>query len=1325
MIKIKSIVFVVLISLFTSLFQVLPTANAAPPSEIPPSTGTIVGNDCTRPYVDITFNAPTGTITNYEYLIITSQTYFPNEPIPYYAPANSTFTPLSPAVTAPPLRIPLPDTTDGWWRNIYIRALNDDGSGANARWMAACQFRTPGPATKLVIQKQSSGTTTGVAFTTQPQIALTDANGRVVKGITGTVTATISSGATLQGTVTATIDASTGVATFNNLGLATGTTNTGYIITYSTTGITSAIVGESANNCVTCIFANANKVPRPPSVSWSDQRQGFLTGRLKAPFNGGADITNYEYKIDSGSWTAVSPVVGNIEDVVFSIDLSGIVVGPHTFELRAVNIAGAGSSGGTATFNRIGGIADVIAPTLSSFSSTTTNGSYKAGSTINITATLSEAVTSAAQITVTLDTGETVLLSQSSTGRTLTGTYTVGAGKTSADLTVTSYVLTSAPTDASGNVMNSVTLPTGTNNIAGSSAIVIDTTAPTVTLAATSSTSGSATITFTVTGNEPITCSTLSSTHGEDFNFTGTGISTITGIVQTSGTVCTITATSTATNGGAAVTSTLTAASTFSMTDTAGNAQTALTGSPQSTAVTIDTTAPTVTLAATTATSGSGTVTFTVTGNEPIACSTLSTASGTDFTFSGITSLSGIVQTSPTVCTITAISTASLVGETATATLVAAGSFSITDTTGNAQTTLTDSPQSTSITVVDTTGPVLTLTSASAITSIAADLNFTSNEVGTYYFLVYAVADGPPDAATIVTQGTAIAKGTSSALAAANTANATGLSANTGYKAYVVVRDAANNLSAVSTIAFTTLAIVPGTPGAPTAVAGSGQATVTVAAPTTGGTPTSYTVTSSPGGATCTVNGASGSCTVTGLTNGTPYTFTSIARNTGGPSASASVASNEVTPFAPAPIFIPEPEPVCNFACVAAQNAAAAKIVADRVAAEAKVVSDVAAKVVAEKVVIDKTAAEVAAKTAVEKAAVAALAKAAADTAAVQAAAVAKAAVEAQAEAIDAANKATATLKSATTTAAAKAAATATAAKAATTAANAVKAAAAAAKTAATAKATATNASRQVDIAIGALGSKTAAATTAAQANAIAAAAKAAANEAAKAAADQASAAKVASNNANTDATIAAERIAVEQKEATDAASAAKEATDAALKATEEKIAAATDAQKSAENVVKALDEKIALAEASVKAKDLTERAAIEKKIEEASAKVAEAQRVADAANVKAAAAVVAEERAQAVVAAATQQAQVQAAEVVAVRADSTAKTAVAVKAAADASLAAKVAAAAKAAAAKVPSKAVISAKPSTSTNKNSAKATISGLKPGQKVKVTVNVKGK
>jgi hypothetical protein len=89
----------------------------------------------------------------------------------------------------------------------------------------------------------------------------------------------------------------------------------------------------------------------------------------------------------------------------------------------------------------------------------------------------------------------------------------------------------------------------------------------------------------------------------------------------------------------------------------------------------------------------------------------------------------------------------------------------------------------------------------------------------------------------------------------------------------------------------------PATPGQATAVAGDSSATVTVVAPTSGGTPTSYTVTSNPGSAQCTVTGSSGSCTVTGLTNGTSYTFTSTATNGAGTSSS-SVASIAVVPGA-------------------------------------------------------------------------------------------------------------------------------------------------------------------------------------------------------------------------------------------------------------------------------------------------------------------------------------------------------------------------------------------------------------------------------------------
>ena len=73
----------------------------------------------------------------------------------------------------------------------------------------------------------------------------------------------------------------------------------------------------------------------------------------------------------------------------------------------------------------------------------------------------------------------------------------------------------------------------------------------------------------------------------------------------------------------------------------------------------------------------------------------------------------------------------------------------------------------------------------------------------------------------------------------------------------------------------------PNTPGEPTVVAGEESATITVTAPTSGRTPTSYEVTASPGGAKCTVDGASGSCTITGLTGGTAYTFTAVGKRVG------------------------------------------------------------------------------------------------------------------------------------------------------------------------------------------------------------------------------------------------------------------------------------------------------------------------------------------------------------------------------------------------------------------------------------------------------------
>lgn len=89
---------------------------------------------------------------------------------------------------------------------------------------------------------------------------------------------------------------------------------------------------------------------------------------------------------------------------------------------------------------------------------------------------------------------------------------------------------------------------------------------------------------------------------------------------------------------------------------------------------------------------------------------------------------------------------------------------------------------------------------------------------------------------------------------------------------------------------------VPDAPTIGTATAGVLSASVAFTAAATGGTPTSYTVTSSPGSLTGT--GASSPITVSGLTGGTSYTFTVTATNSAGTSP-ASSASNSITPASP------------------------------------------------------------------------------------------------------------------------------------------------------------------------------------------------------------------------------------------------------------------------------------------------------------------------------------------------------------------------------------------------------------------------------------------
>ena len=148
--------------------------------------------------------------------------------------------------------------------------------------------------------------------------------------------------------------------------------------------------------------------------------------------------------------------------------------------------------------------------------------------------------------------------------------------------TITTTVAPSTTTTVAATT-TTTTAATTTTTTTTTTTVAADKTPPVVTLLRGAGSSSSSTLTFTVTGDETIKCSTLSSTYDEDF--TWDKISIITVIVQTSPTVCTITANSTTERDNDDHLATLRASARFSITDTAGNVQTKLLGSPQSTTV--------------------------------------------------------------------------------------------------------------------------------------------------------------------------------------------------------------------------------------------------------------------------------------------------------------------------------------------------------------------------------------------------------------------------------------------------------------------------------------------------------------------------------------------------------------------------------------------------------------------------------------------------------------------------------------------------------------------------------------------------------------------
>ena len=186
-----------------------------------------------------------------------------------------------------------------------------------------------------------------------------------------------------------------------------------------------------------------------------------------------------------------------------------------------------------------------------------------------------------------------------------------------------------------------------------------------------------------------------------------------------------------------------------------------------------------------------------------------------------------------------------------------------------------------------TNAPEVTNPSISSISTSGASLSFNSDSSGTYYYLVYAAATAAPSANTVLSQGTAIAKGSGSA-STNNSVSISGLSNSTQYVAYVIVRSGTVN-SSVSSAAFTTA-----TPSNDATLSGLIISSGTLS-PTFASSTTSYsaTVTNATNSITVTPTRNQGNATI-GVRLGTSGSYTSVTSGSASGSLSLNVGTNTI-----------------------------------------------------------------------------------------------------------------------------------------------------------------------------------------------------------------------------------------------------------------------------------------------------------------------------------------------------------------------------------------------------------------------------------------------
>ncbi|WP_343199985.1 fibronectin type III domain-containing protein, partial [Stenotrophomonas sp. MYb238] len=440
-------------------------------------------------------------------------------------------------------------------------------------------------------------------------------------------------------------------------------------------------------------------------------------------------------------------------------------------------------------------VVDGVAPTVSGVTSSTANGTYKAGDAISIQVNFSEAVTvntGGGTPQLVLETGATdraVGYSSGSGTSTLTFNYTVQSGDSSADL---DYVATSSLALGGGTIRdaagNDATLtlasPGAANSLGANKNLVIDGVAPSVSSIVVSGSPASTdtSMAFTVTFSEPV-----NNVSTDDFTLVGNGATGIIASVSaSSGSSVNVNIASIMGSG----TLKIDLNSSTNIVDNAGNSIPSYSsGSTHTVAIPTAPGAPTIGTA--TAGDALATVTFTAPASDGGSAITAYTATPSPAVAGGPFTCAG-----PTACTIT-----------------------VTGLTNGTAYTFT-------VTATNGTGTSAASGASNPVTP-KANQTITFAQPANYNF------GTTPTLSATASSGLAVAFSSSTTSVCTSTSGGTltFVSAGTCTIDADQAGDASTNAASTVTRSFTVNAIVPDAPVIGTATAGNQQATVTFSAP--------------------------------------------------------------------------------------------------------------------------------------------------------------------------------------------------------------------------------------------------------------------------------------------------------------------------------------------------------------------------------------------------------------------------------------------------------------------------------------------------------------